>query len=1265
MGFLFGNLSFGSGVTFKTPGVQTLTLTDLLNSSITSSVSVLVGPAQLEVSGLLYQAAGLAQAVTVKALDTLGAVVSGYLGTVHLTSSDAAAVLPADYTFTAGDAGVHSFTLTLKTTSTTAQSVSVVDTAGPALGGDGAIGGSQSVLVGPVGYQISSFAYQAAGSSQGYYAYALDINGNHTLFNDGVIVTSSDPLSLHAGTLPGVGFLFGNLSFGSGVTFKTPGVQTLTLTDLLNSSITSSVSVLVGPAQLAVSAPFAAIQGISTNLTVRALDTVGAVVIGYMGTVHFASGDTASVLPVDYTFTAADHGVHTFSTTFNTVPASGTISATDVNGPALGSAGTITGTSGAVHVIRLPVGIAKGGGAQGFFINQGQLLTLIGQALAGSTIKVILHSNPVEIDTTADAGGNWSVSFDTTQIDWGDHTLYYEQIDPDRTDSGVITLSSLTVVPVAPPTSTLVATPAPNANGWNNTPVNVTVTAVAPPSGPGVKEIHIVLDGTEQVYAGATAASIVGPDRTHTLAYWAVDNAGNLEASRSVIINVDNTAPTITARADRAPNANGWYKGPVTVSFSCGDALSGVASCPSPVTLNGDGMAQSVSGTATDYAGNSATASLTVNIDGTPPTITASADRAPNTNGWYSAPVTVSFSCGDALSGVASCPSTVTVNVDGKSQPASGTATDKAGNSATASLSINLDQTSPTISDKADRAPNANGWYNVPVTVSFTCGDSLSGVASCNSPVTLSSDGAGQSVSGTATDKAGNSATASVTGINIDRAPPTITASADRAPSANGWYKAPVTISFSCGDALSGIASCPSAVTVNGDGKGQSVSGTATDKAGNSATASVTGINIDRAPPTITASADRAPNASGWYNAPVTISFSCSDALSGIASCPSAVTVNGDGKGQSVSGTATDRADNAATASLSINLDQTSPTISAKADRAPNANGWYNGPVTVSFTCADALSGFASCPSPVTLNGDGRNQSVSGTATDKAGNSATTSLGAINIDRTPPAVTIGGVTNGAVYLLHRVPTPTFSATDALSGLASSSATLTSPGTTSGAGKYIYTVTATDKAGNTTVATAIYYVVYRWGGFSTPNQGDAFNAGSIIVVRFTLSDANNVDVSNASAYLLVDGTAVTGGTFVWNGSRYVYHFNSAGLRAGPHVLQVNLDDGTVHQVMIFINGGRLSTGSATLSTHTTAIGGSLTISGGGFAPGVTVSVYIGSQIVGTATASASGTVSLSVTIPAGTAPGTYSVSLRGPGQSSGVTRVDSSTLTITR
>ena len=51
----------------------------------------------------------MAHNVTVTALDAYGNMATGYTGTVHFTSSDGQAVLPANYTFIAGDAGVHTF----------------------------------------------------------------------------------------------------------------------------------------------------------------------------------------------------------------------------------------------------------------------------------------------------------------------------------------------------------------------------------------------------------------------------------------------------------------------------------------------------------------------------------------------------------------------------------------------------------------------------------------------------------------------------------------------------------------------------------------------------------------------------------------------------------------------------------------------------------------------------------------------------------------------------------------------------------------------------------------------------------------------------------------------------------------------------------------------------------------------------------------------------------------------------------------------------
>ena len=107
-------------VTLKTAGLQSITATDTANKSITGTESnITINPAaaiSLTIAGFPNPAtAGSAGNFAVTAHDPYGNVATGYTGTVHFTSSDPQAVLPANYTFTSTDAGVHSFAATLNT----------------------------------------------------------------------------------------------------------------------------------------------------------------------------------------------------------------------------------------------------------------------------------------------------------------------------------------------------------------------------------------------------------------------------------------------------------------------------------------------------------------------------------------------------------------------------------------------------------------------------------------------------------------------------------------------------------------------------------------------------------------------------------------------------------------------------------------------------------------------------------------------------------------------------------------------------------------------------------------------------------------------------------------------------------------------------------------------------------------------------------------------------------------------------------------------
>ncbi|MEK9736839.1 MAG: hypothetical protein VW239_05920, partial [Candidatus Nanopelagicales bacterium] len=79
------------------------------------------------------------------------------------------------------------------------------------------------------------------------------------------------------------------------------------------------------------------------------------------------------------------------------------------------------------------------------------------------------------------------------------------------------------------------------------------------------------------------------------------------------------------------------------------------------------------------------------------------------------------------------------------------------------------DTTAPVLTGSAPSA-NGAGWHNSAVTVTWTCVDETDGEILVADSV-LSGEGADQSATATCTDAAGNSASSTVSGINIDMTP--------------------------------------------------------------------------------------------------------------------------------------------------------------------------------------------------------------------------------------------------------------------------------------------------------------------------------------------------------------------------------------------------------------------------------------------------------------------------------------------------------------
>ena len=293
---------------------------------------------------------------------------------------------------------------------------------------------------------------------------------------------------------------------------------------------------------------------------------------------------------------------------------------------------------------------------------------------------------------------------------------------------------------------------APDVNGWYTHPVTFTFTGTDLTPGSGIDHCDTL--------------TYSGPDNGDTsVKGGCVDKAGNLTQVTKVL-GYDSTKPTIdTATPSSDPNAAGWYNGPVTFRFHGTDATSGINSCTDQTYSGPDGAAAQVTGTCTDLAGNSATKTVALKYDTTAPTVAdPTADRQPDHDGWYSAPVKFTFHGSDALSGIASCTSETYSGSDDGSAQVTGTCQDVAGNSASKTVSFKYDNTAPVVSSvNADRPPDHGDWYTHPVTFSFHADDVTSGGATCGSVTYSGPDTGNGQVVGKCTDAAGNTASKAVT----------------------------------------------------------------------------------------------------------------------------------------------------------------------------------------------------------------------------------------------------------------------------------------------------------------------------------------------------------------------------------------------------------------------------------------------------------------------------------------------------------------------
>ena len=569
--------TFTNAYTLKTAGSQTLTATDTVTGSINgTSASITVNPAaavSFQVTAPGSATAGSSSSVTVTAKDAFGNVVTGYVGTVHFTSTDGSATLPANYTFVAGDAGSHVFSATLKTAGS--QTITATDTVTSSITGT-----SAAVSVSPAATSTlvlsGNPASVTAGTPASVTVTAEDAFGNTTPAYTGIVhFTSTDG----AATLPAnytfVGGDAGTHTFTNGVTLVTVGSRTVTATDTVTGSINGTTSAItVNPAGAATlsltGTPASVTAGGSASVTVTAKDAFGNVATGYTGTIHFTSTDGAAVLPGDYTFVGGDNGVHAFSATLKTV-GSRTLTATDTG------TGSITGTSAVIAV------------------NPAAASTLVLSATPASVTAGAAASVTV---TAKDAFGNVATGYLGT--------VHFTSTDGAATlpanyafvagDSGVHTFSSAyTLVTVGSRTVTATDTVTGSING-TSAPITVN------PAGASVLTLT------------ATPASVTA-GTTGSVTVTAKDAFGNVDTNYTGTVHFTSTdgGATLPANYAFAAGDNGVH------TFSNAYTLKTAGSRTLTAT---DTVTATITGTSAAITVNPA-AAATLSLTGTPASVTA------------------------------------------------------------------------------------------------------------------------------------------------------------------------------------------------------------------------------------------------------------------------------------------------------------------------------------------------------------------------------------------------------------------------------------------------------------------------------------------------------------------------------------------------------------------------------------------------------------------------------------------------------------------
>jgi hypothetical protein len=468
----------------------------------------------------------------------------------------------------------------------------------------------------------------------------------------------------------------------------------------------------------------------------------------------------------------------------------------------------------------------------------------------------------------------------------------------------------------------------------------------------------------------------------HSLATNLVDNDFNNKADvfrKETGIITDSVSPSVTGIPAHAPDFGDWYNSDVTIDWQATDPApsSGTPTDPADTLANLEGENTYTSAQSCDPADNCATGSLTLKVDKSQPTVsnptwsdnpqvegndtTLTVDVADSTSGVLGGEYFIGTDPGEG-SGTAMTlngnslsatfgndlePGTYSVGVRSRDNAGSWS------NVVTTELEITYDDnTPPAISHILSTAPNGAGWFNSPVTLTWTVEDNESPVTNqdgCDE-TTINQDGE-NTYTCTATSTGGTSSSDAT--VKFDATAPTF--------GTETWSENPVavgddtTLTVPVTDGISGVTNGEYFIGSDpGEGNAtamnlssgnlsatfgselplgpHTVNVRAKDAADNwSEIKTVVLVVRDVTPPVVNFVLSAQPNANGWYNSNVIIDWQATDPApsSGTPTDP-ANTVAGT-EGQNItymSGQSCDPAGNCATGSTQLSIDKTAPVLS-------------------------------------------------------------------------------------------------------------------------------------------------------------------------------------------------------------------------------------------------------------------------------------------------------------------------------------------------